>query len=112
MAELLKRHDKTQQHPVIPDTAHVFVAMCDDGHIVGMIACHEPKDGICTVSNLYVLQAHRHRGIATALLQAALAYAGKAEVRLTANRANMAARRIYRRLGFRLSNHVDLRLMP
>jgi ribosomal protein S18 acetylase RimI-like enzyme len=112
MVELLKRQDRTQTHPAL-DGAHVFVATADDDRIVGMIAAHEPKDGICTVSNLYVLQAHRHRGIGTALLQAALAYAGpKAEVRLAVNRANKQARRIYRRLGFRLSAHVDLRLAP
>lgn len=109
MAEFLRRHDRTQAHPAL-DGAHVFVATRDET-IIGMIAAHEPKDGICTVSNLYVLQAHRHRGIGTALLQAALAFAGpKAEVRLTVNRRNVVARRIYRKLGFRLSAHVDLRL--
>ena len=65
MAELLRRHDRTQAHPAL-DGAHVFVATRDET-IIGMIAAHEPKDGICTVSNLYVLQAHRHRGIGTAL---------------------------------------------
>jgi ribosomal protein S18 acetylase RimI-like enzyme len=112
MAELLKRHDKTQQHPVIPDTAHVFVAMCDDGHIVGMISVHEIKDAVAPIWNLYVLEQYRRRGIGTALLRAALAYTEKAEVRLTVNRRNTAARRIYRKLGFRLGDLVDLRLAP
>jgi ribosomal protein S18 acetylase RimI-like enzyme len=110
LAELLKRHDKTQRHPAIPDTAHVFVAVCDDGHIVGMIACHEIKDGIAPISNLYVLESYRRRGIASGLLAAAISYAQGAEVRLTVNRANKQARRIYRRLGFKLSDNVDLRL--
>jgi ribosomal protein S18 acetylase RimI-like enzyme len=111
LAELLQRHDKTQRYPAIPDNAKIFVAARDDGHIVGMICCHEIKDGVAPISNLYVLERHRGQGIGTALLQAALAYAEKAEVRLTVNRANKQARRIYRRLGFKLSNNVDLKLV-
>jgi ribosomal protein S18 acetylase RimI-like enzyme len=111
MAELLQRHDQSQSHPIIPDTAHVFVATCDDGHM-GMISIHEIKDGVAPISNLYVLESYRRQGLGTALLKSALAYAGKAEVRLTVSRRNLAARRIYRRLGFRLSDNVDLRLAP
>ena len=84
-----------------------------DNRIAGMVCVHEIKDGIAPISNLFVLEQYRRRGIATALLQSALAYAGpKTEIRLTVSRANMAARRVYRRLGFRLSDHVDLRLRP
>ena len=112
LAELLKRADLSQSHPAIPDTAHVFVAQDEEGHIVGMVACHEIRDGVMPVSNLYVLDQHRRRGVATALLQAALAYADGNEITLTANRSNVAARRIFRKLGFRLSDCVELRLAP
>ena len=111
LAELLQRHDKTQRHPAIPDTAHIFVACNEDGHVVGMVCVHEIKDGVAPISNLYVLEQYRRKGVATGLLQSVIAFADKAEVRLTVNRANTAARRIYRKLGFKRSDNVDLRLV-
>jgi ribosomal protein S18 acetylase RimI-like enzyme len=87
------------------------VATIDD-RIAGMVCVHEIKDGIAPISNLYVLEQYRRQGIGTALLESVIAFVGpKTEIRLTVSRANMAGR-IYRRLGFRLSAHVDLRLRP
>jgi GNAT superfamily N-acetyltransferase len=66
--------DRSRIRP-IPDTAKVFVATIDD-RIAGMIVCHEPKDGVMPISNLFVLEQYRQRGIGSALLESAIAYAG------------------------------------
>jgi predicted GNAT family acetyltransferase len=111
MAELLKRHDRSILHPVISDTAHVYVACNGDGHVIGMLACHEILNGVMPISNLYTLGSYRRQGVATALLTAAISHASGTELRLTVNRANKEARRIHRRIGFKLSDNVDLKLV-
>jgi ribosomal protein S18 acetylase RimI-like enzyme len=111
LAELLKRQDRTQAHPSIPDNSRIYVATVAE-RIAGMVVCHQPSDGIMPISNLFVLEQYRRQGIGTALLQSAISYADKNEIRLSVNRRNTAARRIYRKLGFRLSDNVDLRLRP
>ena len=65
-----------------------------------------------TLSHLYVLEQHRRHGVGTALMKAAIAYAGDNQIELVVSRKNTAARRFFRTLGFRLDDSVSLRLKP
>jgi len=63
----------------------------------------DPRLGFLFVDELYVLQPYRRRGVATALMRRIQALAGElglAGVRLLVRPENVAARRLYRRLGF------------
>jgi ribosomal protein S18 acetylase RimI-like enzyme len=92
----------------IPDNAHILVAENAD-KLIGMAACHQPSNGSMVLSHLFVDQKHRRQGIGTALLSAALAFAGpKTAIELQVARTNTAARRFYRANGFRLTNMMSL----
>jgi GNAT superfamily N-acetyltransferase len=81
----------------IPDNAHILVAeidevSCDCGKLIGMAACHQPSNGSMVLSHLFVDQKHRRQGIGTALLNAALAFAGpKTAIETTGLRLRHAA---------------------
>jgi GNAT superfamily N-acetyltransferase len=93
----------------LPDSAAIFVAIRDD-QVVGMIACHQSSDGQMPISHLYVTETHRDAGIGTALMQAAIAFAGDTtEMHLVMDRADRRLRRFYRRFGFKPAPLITLR---
>jgi GNAT superfamily N-acetyltransferase len=69
----------------IPDNSRVYIATCDS-RIVGVVACHQPSYGSMTLSHLYVLEQHRRHGVGTALMKAAIAYAGDNQIELVVSR--------------------------
>jgi len=90
----------------------VFVAV-SDGVVVGLVAVlaaepftelDDPPGTYGLVTDLAVLATHRGRGIGTALLERAEAFArgkGATELRIGVLAANVVARRLYADRGFR-----------
>ena len=108
LAQLLGRLDPTVDN-VVPDHGTIFVAI-RDAEIVGMVCCHQPTDGEMPISHLVVLEEHRHRGLGTALMQAAITFAGdKMSIFLLVNRSDRRLRHFYRRFGFKPAKLMGLR---
>ena len=75
----------------------------EDGCVVGNVSLNETLPGVYTVSNVAVLPAHRGRGIAGALVDAAVLKArqsGGQRVLLQVRDDNAVAQTIYRHRGF------------
>jgi len=54
--------------------SHFWVAQMPDSQLVGMIGVQHHEDGIGEIRRLRVSQAHRRRGIGTALVEAAVRF--------------------------------------
>lgn len=78
-----------------------------DGVLIGLVAAYlDDQDGAAFVSNISVESAFLRQGVATALLVKAIAAAnaaGRRKVRLRVGADNVAAQRLYEKLGFRAS---------
>ncbi|WP_245240827.1 GNAT family N-acetyltransferase [Streptomyces spiramenti] len=72
-----------------------------DGDWVGMATALLTEGGHVHVVGVFLLPAQRGTGVAEDLLAAAVAWAGRREVRLDVHEDNARAARFYRRLGFR-----------
>lgn len=64
---------------------------------------YEPQDGLARLRHVYVLSAHRQRGIARALVQRSIDHARNHFDVLRLRTSNPAAARLYESLGFRPS---------
>lgn len=86
----------------------VLLGAVVEGALVGVVGLRrfdpEPQRHKATVRAVYVAPEHRGRGIARALLEAAIAAAeslpGVEQLRLSVGAESPAARRLYRSLGF------------
>jgi len=81
----------------------IFLARLD-GEIVGCVMQHEIAPGISEMKRLFVSEAARGSGAALALCEASLAQAkkdGYRTMRLDTGHRQIAAQKLYRRLGFR-----------
>jgi ribosomal protein S18 acetylase RimI-like enzyme len=87
------------------DATHLLVA-CEDDRILGMLSLvvfRIPTGVRAWIEDVVVDEAHRGRGIAQALLEAAIALArsfGAKTLDLTSRPGREAANRLYRRVGF------------
>jgi dTDP-4-amino-4,6-dideoxy-D-galactose acyltransferase len=82
----------------------VFVARWpgEDREVAGLVTC-AARDGAGHIELAGVLQAHRQKGVGTALMQAALAWAAGLDlpsVRVVTQARNVAAQRLYQQVGF------------
>ncbi|GAA3089091.1 GNAT family N-acetyltransferase [Rhizobium viscosum] len=95
LADLPKIHARPQ--------GAMFLARLD-GEIVGCVMQHEIAPGISEMKRLFVSDAARGSGAAQALCEASLAQAkkdGYRMMRLDTGHRQVAAQKLYRRLGFR-----------
>ena len=74
------------------------------GREVGFLKVTE-REGVITLVQVYIASDHRRRGIGTALLRALLARG--LPVKLRVLKANADARRLYKRLGFRVVDESE-----
>ncbi len=122
-AILIQKADEKQLYAIAVMTAHYFpytqftysaiktrlenpaiayFAALEDGHCVGFID-YELKEDRAQVLGLAVLEEHRRKGIAGALLEKAIAEvkaAGKARIDLLVAADNDAAKALYLKFGF------------
>ena len=96
----------------VADEARCFLAVAEQGgEVVGYVdaSWHEPDEPTelvrpwCRINNLAVSADHRRRGVATALVRATERWArqrGLPDVRLDVYEFNVAAWRLYERLGY------------
>lgn len=88
----------------------------EEGVIVAFLSMevHREDGGFLYLDDFSVTETHRNRGIGTALLRRAEAYArerGLRLVRLHAEKSNLSAQRLYRRLGFAIEEEQGERLL-
>ena len=65
------------------------------------------EDGRVYVISMWTDPGSRGRGVGRALLDAAVAFAGDVEIRLSVTETNAAARRLYERYGFAPTGHTE-----
>jgi ribosomal protein S18 acetylase RimI-like enzyme len=93
---------------IIDDPATTLFLACDDTHVIGMLtlaAFALPTGTRAWIEDVVVDDQARGAGVASALVQAALAHAheiGARTVDLTSRPEREAANRLYQRLGFEL----------
>jgi len=80
----------------------VYVARAADARIVAFCACWVIEDEV-HVNTIAVESALRRHGIATALLTAVLRLTGARRATLEVRRSNVAAIRLYEKLGFQVT---------
>jgi ribosomal protein S18 acetylase RimI-like enzyme len=86
----------------------------DDDVPVGTIVCGRNSrlktSHICGIYGVYITKSHRGRGIGNKLMDAALAeirkMPGVVKIELAVNPAQKAARRLYRKYGFKVTGRV------
>jgi len=83
----------------------VFFGACDNGDIVALCAlyCNRAEKDLAFIPQINVCPGHRHKGLASAMLQHCADYAreaGFAELRLFVNKANAPAQALYAKHGF------------
>jgi ribosomal protein S18 acetylase RimI-like enzyme len=104
IADMVARCCELEDKPFrpLPDSvAQIFVATRDE-KVVGMLAVHAPDE--IRLSHLWVFERYRRCGIATGLIKAAIAYAGRREIVLVVGRENNAAIRCYEACSFQLGD--------
>ena len=85
-----------------PPRGDVLVAYLD-GAPVGTVATYRMDDTCCELKSMFVAPTHRKQGIAEALCAAVINFARAQNygiVRLTTGMRQVAARRLYEKLGF------------
>lgn len=92
----------------LADPRHHIAAALDGGLVVGMVTAlsyvHPDKPEQMLINELGTADEYRGRGVATALVERMLEYAGEIGIRdvwLATERDNAAARAVYRKLGMR-----------
>ena len=76
------------------------------GAAVGIVGVFR-EDGRVYVISMWTDPGSRGRGVGRALLDAAVAFAGDVEIRLSVTETNAAARRLYERYGFAPTGHTE-----
>ena len=119
--------DEAPQIPIEyrPPQGDVLVAYID-GKSAGTVAIHRMDSDHCELRSMFVAPQYRKRGVAAALSDAVIELAktqGYKVVRLTTGGRQVAARRLYERLGFVMTvpwdhnapegyDHFELDLFP
>ena len=91
-------------HPYAPPDGALFIARDDSGEALGCVGIRASQEHACEIKRLYVREDARRRGIARALVRAAMDQAramGYREMRLTTLPDEMPGVQVlYRSLGF------------
>jgi GNAT superfamily N-acetyltransferase len=91
------------------DLGRLWVAMADDGEIVGHLQAVPREGGVWEVTSTAVRGLRRGRGVGRALLERAVdeaRSAGMSRVTLATATADVGALRFYQRCGFRMTHVV------
>lgn len=92
---------KSLEEELENDTAHLFVALCDD-KVAGYISVYVVLES-CYVNNIAVFPEYRRQGVGTALLKMAMLTAdamGTDFISLEVRKSNAEAISLYEKLGF------------
>ncbi|MER6119537.1 GNAT family N-acetyltransferase [Streptomyces sp. NPDC001743] len=111
-AELPERYRAEAEDPEGAFAEAVVLVALDGGTAVGCLVVTAPADGRTEIKRLWTDPGHRGRGVASALLDAALAQAarsGARAVRLSVWRWRTGAVSLYERFGFAVTESWDER---
>ena len=89
-------------------TEETFIGWMAEGELTGFLS-YQPEAGDYTICRLVVHPKHTRKGIASALLEHFLTrIAKKCEVSVSTGEANLPAKRLYGRFGFRETGRIKV----